>query len=307
MKYIAYLVGGLCAAASGAYLALYLYRWEWQRATICGLILVTVEGILVCAVLLGRMGRIERRIAEGDARVEEITRHLEHTRKESATSPFRWLATGPHKDGPGSGTNRTFVFVPMLLATGVVLTGVAWVIRRLAATTRPGAERRLAGRLAPLAAPLAGVYGPLPQLEDRPAVPEGRPLHVLLAVVGSGALVVLLILGVHVLEEATETRAEKRPDAAATTIVFQVEVHGPSGPVARDLAARALWGVCSRSTRQLSANSPLSRLSDGIYAGLVRPALGAHDTIRLRGCLSDAAVNRASAVVLGDGHAERPR
>lgn len=306
MKYIAYLFGGLCASASGAYLILYLYRWEWQRAIICGLILVTVEGFLICAILLGRMGRLERRIADGDARVEEITRRLEHARDESAASPFRWLGTDPYGDGP-AGTNRTFVFVPMLLVTGVVLTGVAWLIRRIAATTRPGAERRLAGRLAPLAAPPAGIYGPLPQLEDRPAVPEGDPRRVLLAVVGTGALVTLLILGVHVLEEATETRAERPPNAAATTIVFRVEVHGPTGPVARDLAARALWGVCSRSTRQLSAHSPLSRLSDGVYAGLVRPALGSHDTLRLRGCLSDAAVNRASAVVLGDGQAERPR
>ncbi|MFI2457951.1 hypothetical protein [Streptomyces sp. NPDC019539] len=37
---------------------------------------------------------------------------------------------------------------------------------------------------------------------------------------------------------------------------------------------------------------------DGVYVGVIRPALTPHDVIRLRGCIEDANTNRVSAVVL---------
>jgi hypothetical protein len=71
-----------------------------------------------------------------------------------------------------NGTERTFVFVPVLMVAGAALSGLALVIQKVAgATARPGAERRLAGRLAALTAPPGA--GPTP-LEDRPAVASRR-------------------------------------------------------------------------------------------------------------------------------------
>ncbi|WP_435130912.1 hypothetical protein [Actinacidiphila sp. bgisy144] len=308
MKYVSYLFGGLSTLAAAVYLVVYLYRWEWQRAVLCGVLLLAVEGFLVLAILLGRMGRLERRLNDSDARAEEIRRRLEHAREQSATHPFRWLGDG-RGDGadPGEGASRTFVFVPILMVTGAALSGVAWVIQRIAAATaRPGAERRLAGRLAPLAAPPGGVHGAVPQLEDRPAVPPARRLRVLLSVAGAVAAVALLVWGVYALADATETREEARPNAAATTVVFQVKVHGRADAPARELAARDLWEGCRRSTSAPSPDASLGVLSDGVYAGVIRPALSPHDVLRLRGCLTDASANRVSAKVLGDGQAAPP-
>ncbi|WP_329180034.1 MULTISPECIES: hypothetical protein [unclassified Streptomyces] len=301
MKYISYLFGGLCLVAAAVYLVIYLYRWEWQRAIVCGVLLLAVEGFLVLVVMLGRMGRIEQRLTEADTRVEEIRRRLEHSREEQSVHAFRWLGGDP-RDGAG----RTFVFVPVLMVTGAALSGLAWVIQRIAAVTaRPGAERRLAGRLAPLAAPAGGVRGPLPQLEDRPAVPRARPLRAVAASFGAVAAVALLVFGVRALSDATETRAESRPNAAASIVVFQIEVHGTSDDTARQLAAQDLWESCRRSTAVDNPAASLGRLSGAVYAAVVRPALSSHDMMRLRGCLSDAMANRATATVLGDGNADR--
>ncbi|WP_329137199.1 hypothetical protein OG552_26915 [Streptomyces sp. NBC_01476] len=305
MKYISYLFGGLCTVAAAVYLVIYLYRWEWQRAVICGVLLLAVEGFLVLVIMLGRMSRLERRIMDADTRVEEIKRRLEHSREDQSVNAFRWLGSDPRRDGL-DGTTRTFVFVPMLMVTGAALSGLAWVIQRVAAVTaRPGAERRLAGRLAPLAAPSGGVHGPLPQLEDRPAVPRARPWRTLAAVAGSVAAVALIIFGVYALSDATETREEARPDAAASTVVFQIQVHGGNTDSARELAAEDLWQSCRRSTAAANPTASLSRLSTGVYAGVIRPALSSHDMLRLRGCISDAMANRATATVLGDGQAAR--
>lgn len=307
MKYVSYLFGGLSTIAAAVYLVIYLYRWEWQRAVICGVLLLAVEGFLVCVLLLGRMGRLERRIADADTRVEEVRRRLEHSREQSAGHPFRWLGGDGGGSGGIDGAGRTYVFVPILMVTGAALSGIAWVIQRIAAVTvRPGAERRLAGRLAPLAAPAGGIRSGSYQAADRPAVPPARPLRALLAGVGSVAAVALLVFGVSALADATETREEARPSAAATTVVFEVEVHGTSSDTSRELAARDLWEQCRRATSTENPGAGLSRLTPGVYAGVIRPALSNHDVMRLRGCLSDAVANRATAKVLGDGQAARP-
>jgi hypothetical protein len=302
MKYVSHLFGGLSTLAAAVYLVIYLYRWEWQRAVICGVLLLAVEGFLVCVILLGRMGRLERRLSDADARMEEVRRRLEHARETSSNG----TAFGDTRDGV-DGSHRTFVFVPILMVTGAALSGVAWVIQRIAAVTaRPGAERRLAGRLAPLAAPAGGVHGVITQLEERPAVPAARPLRPLLTVLGAVAAVVLLVFLVYALSEATETREEARPNAAASTVVFRIQVHGTENVQARELAARDLWEGCRRSTASLNADASLGRLADGVYAGTIRPALSPHDMMRLRGCISDASVNRATATILGAGEAGAP-
>jgi hypothetical protein len=299
VRYVSHVLGALSTLAAAVYLVVYLYRWEWQRAVICGVLLLAVESFSVCVILLGRMGRLERRLTDADARVEEVRRRLEHTRDVSAASPFRWLGADHH-----AGAGRTYVFVPILMVTGAALSGIAWLVQRIAtATAGPGAEHRLAGRLAPLAAPPGGARGVVAQLEDRPAVPPARPLRALLTAVGAAVAVVGLVCGVCALADATETRDEARPNAAASTVVFSVQVYGTSSGTAREMAARDLWESCRRSTSSVNPGASLGRLSDNIYAGVIRPALSDHDVMRLRGCLSDAVANRATAKVLGDGQA----
>lgn len=299
MKYVSYLLGGLTAAAAATYSVVYLTRWEWQRALICGVLLLVVEGLLVCALLLSRIGRLERRIADTGERTEEVWRRLRESGPEQGAR-FRWLE--PREP---DGAHRTYVFVPVLMAAGVLLSGVAWVVQRIsAATARPGAERRLAGRLTALTAPHGELLGRAPELEARPAVPRPRAARTLLLAVVVAACGLLLALLVDTLSDATQTRPGKAAGSAATTLVYRVEVHGSDNANARALAARELWERCRRSTAALNVRAPLTRLDTDVWAGVIRPALSEHDVMRLSGCLADATAHRTRARVLGESQVE---
>ncbi|WP_415947171.1 hypothetical protein [Streptomyces sp. KLOTTS4A1] len=301
MKYISYLAGGVAAAAAAAYLFVYLYRWEWQRALTSGLLLLIVEVFLVAVVLLSRIGRLERRFDEAETRAEEVQRRLQQSR-EAAPERFRWLSTR-HLDRRDDG-NDTFVFVPVLMAAGAVLSVAAYVIQRVASVTgRPRAERVLAGRLANLAAPPGGIRGNAPGIEDRPAVPPSRPGRVLFrTAVGAVATALIAVLA-FVLADAVQTHPVARPDSVASTVVFRVTVRNTDSVPVHDGAARDLWETCLRATGAPREHAPLSGLDARVYAGVIRPALAEHDLLRLRGCLVDTTANRAQAVILGEGQA----
>ncbi|MFF5186261.1 hypothetical protein ACFY30_21220 [Streptomyces sp. NPDC000345] len=151
MRRVAFVLAGLAAAGAATYLVVYLYWWQWQRALICGVLLLVVEVMLFGVVLLGRLTRIEQRLRdtdrrqrEQDARHEDVHARLRQTPAELEEARFRWLADP---------ADRTYVFVPVLMVTGVLLSGLAWVVQRIASATARPAEHRLAGRLAVLTAP----------------------------------------------------------------------------------------------------------------------------------------------------------
>ena len=48
--------------ASGWYVFVYLYRWEWNRALISGVIFVAAELALIGTLVLERLSRLERRL-----------------------------------------------------------------------------------------------------------------------------------------------------------------------------------------------------------------------------------------------------
>jgi hypothetical protein len=305
--FLGYALGALTAGAAAVYVVVYLYRWEWQRALLSGVLLLVIEVFLATAAVLGRVARLERRLTESDARAEEMLRRLAASRARSpAPSPdaaaprFRWLGG---TDSRGGGP--TFVFVPVLVAAGAALSVVAVVIQRIAAATvRPGAERRLAGRLASLGAPPGGILGNGPRLADQPPVPPARPLRLLALGVAVLAAAALVAAAVDAISDATQTRPEAAPDSAASTVVFRVEVRNATpGPGALAHAADELWSNCRRSTSKLPEGHALTRLEGPVYAGVVRPALSGHDMKRLRGCLGDATADRVLATVLGEGQA----
>ncbi len=295
LGFLGYALGGISAASAAAYVVVYLYRWEWQRALVSGVLLLVIEIFLATALVLGRMARLHRRLAETDARAEEVLRRLERTR---AASPdrFRWLDR----------ERDTFVFVPVLVAAGAALSVVAAIVQRIAgATVRAGRERRLAGRLASLAAPPGGIGGGrTPGLENEPAVPPRRTRRGVALALATPLLAVLIAGAVDVLSDATQTRPQAPPDSAATTVVFRIEVREvPDDATAVGSAALDLWESCRRATSALRGDAALTALGDGVFAGVLRPALPEHDLKRLHGCLSDATANRALATVLGQGQA----
>jgi uncharacterized coiled-coil protein SlyX len=155
---IAAVLGVTVLVATGLYFFVYLWRWEWNRALIAGVLFVATETAMATASVLGRLRRIDDRLAAVDPRVLGRLR-------ESAPPPhdhFEWLS-------PKSG--RMGVFVPVLIGMGVVASGLAWLVERLArATAGPVLERGLAGRLAPLAWPADGL---LPPVDDPAALLAG--------------------------------------------------------------------------------------------------------------------------------------
>lgn len=301
LRIVGYAFGGLSAVYAGYYMVLYLTRWEWQRAIMSGVLLLVVEIFLATVVLLTRFSRLEERMEQSDARVEEVRQRLQQTRAPHPNR-FRWMDSAQMQELDG--TQHTFVFVPVLMAAGAALSGIAMVIQKLAgATARPGAERRLAGRLAALTAPPLGPRVGRAPLESRPPVPPARARRKLLGVAAAtGGLILVPVLWTA-LADATQTRAQETPDSASTTMVFRVETKGDGGDTAVQLAAQNLWETCRRSTAAQNDNASLSRLNEGIYTGVVRPALPEHDVMRLRGCIEDASTNRTAAVVLGEGQA----
>jgi hypothetical protein len=175
----AILLGAL--AATGIYLFVYLVRWEWHRALVAGVLFVAAELALASAAILDRLRSIQTAVEAGAAATPEAhpdaatLAHLRDAAPEPRTS-FDWLSR------PGS---EMSVFVPILLGAGVVLSGVAWVVERVArATATPGLERGLALRLAPLGMPvgtLAGVPAPVASPRRLSAA-----VHVLVAVAAGG-------------------------------------------------------------------------------------------------------------------------
>lgn len=306
MRRIAYVFAWLAAAGAGTYVVIYLYRWQWQRAILCGVLLLVVEVMLLGIMLLGRLSRIEEQVRETQDQMRESGRkqqdalaRLRETPAPRSAGQFRWL------DEPAE---RTYVFVPVLMVTGVVLSGLAWVVQRVASATAKPAEQRLAGRLAVLAAsdPAAGT-----DLEDLPPAGGRHSAGRMARATAVGAVGVALLGALVVgLANLTETREQKANDSEATSVLVQVDLRGSGSSITderRALAAHQVWEQCRDSTSVPLSRATLGDLGDGVFAGTVRPALTEHDQMRLRGCLEDAALDRAHLTVVGIGDADADR
>jgi hypothetical protein len=169
---IGLLVTLVTMGGAGWYVFVYLYRWEWNRALISGVIFLAAELGLIGMLVIGRLVRIERRLDEGalspagGSSQPRVVRRMETVGRvdpdpavlarlrESAPpprEPFAWLTKRPQE---------VSVFVPVLLGAGAVLSGLAWVVERLARRlTGPAVERNLARRLHAIALPPGGFVG----------------------------------------------------------------------------------------------------------------------------------------------------
>ncbi len=143
------LLGGVTLAASGAYTFVYLYRWEWNRALMSAAIFIAAEVAVMGSLLAQRLKVVTERLDAAEKRPEARVVRLERIRT-AAPPPrktFAWLAKPEQMN----------VFVPVLMGAGVLLSGIAWLVERLArATVTPVAERGLAAQLDGLALPAHG-------------------------------------------------------------------------------------------------------------------------------------------------------
>lgn len=143
-KAVVALIAAITLGASGAYLFVYLYRWEWNRALISGVIFLAAEIAVIGWVLNSKLTDLGHRV--DDVRARRINRHLDEARNTPSTA-FEWLRAD----------DRLGVFVPILMGAGLVLSGIAWVVEKLGKATAGRAnDRRLAANLSRLAPPAGG-------------------------------------------------------------------------------------------------------------------------------------------------------
>jgi hypothetical protein len=104
------------------------------------------EMVLVAVVLAGRIRAVERKVtaATDQTQQERVLRRLREV-PPAGRDHFGWLRP------TGTGTS---VFVPVLMGAGLVLSGLAWLVERVARATAGSAmERGLATRLVSFSVP----------------------------------------------------------------------------------------------------------------------------------------------------------
>lgn len=146
MKTIAWLTGVGTVLAAGAYMIVSLNRWEWNRALFFGLIVLIAEVGLSTGLVLRRMSRLERRNLEVlDPMLREILRANRPERQDR----FAWLKES---------ASHMSVFITFLVGGGLVLSGVAWLVDRLASSTAGAVgDQRLVRRLGRISYPRGGL------------------------------------------------------------------------------------------------------------------------------------------------------
>ena len=144
MKTIAWLAGVGTMLAGLAYMVVSLNRWEWNRALFFGLIVVIAEVGLATGLILRKLSRLEP-AEDADPVVGAIIRD---TRLPSRDR-FAWLKESPRQMN---------VFITFIVGGGIILSGVAWVVDRVASkTATPEGEQRLIRDLVAISYPRGGL------------------------------------------------------------------------------------------------------------------------------------------------------
>jgi hypothetical protein len=151
MRKISWFVGGVTLLASGAYVFIYLYRWEWHRALFVAVVFVAIEVALATGLVLRQLATsstpLQEQVGPRAGPDPAVLARLRSTPPRS--DHFAWLARD---------LSRTNVFVTALLGGGVLLSAGAWAVDRLAhRTAGPALDRDLALRLRALAFPADGL------------------------------------------------------------------------------------------------------------------------------------------------------
>ena len=147
MKMIGWLAGIGTLVAAAAYMVVSLNRWEWNRALFFGLVVLIAEVGLATGLILRRLTRLEH---DQRATIDPALREILRVRPgRPARDRFAWLKES---------TSQTNVFITFLVGGGILLSGIAWVVDRVASTTTtPVGEERLARKLGNISYPRGGL------------------------------------------------------------------------------------------------------------------------------------------------------
>jgi hypothetical protein len=145
VRIVAWLAGLGTLLAGAFYLVISLNRWEWNRALFFGLIVLIAEVGLATGLVLRRLARLEHTLrGPADPAVVQILNETRPTRDR-----FAWMRES---------TGQLNVFITFVVAGGVLLSGIAWIVDRIASkTSSPAGEERLARQLHPISYPSGGL------------------------------------------------------------------------------------------------------------------------------------------------------
>jgi hypothetical protein len=145
VKIIAWLAGIGTLLAGALYMVVSLNRWEWNRALFFGLIVLIAEVGLATGLVLRRLARLEHVSSRVDPAVANIIREA----RPPSPDRFAWLRESNH---------NLNVFITFLVGGGVLLSGIAWVVDRVASkSSSPAGEERLGRQLNPISYPSGGL------------------------------------------------------------------------------------------------------------------------------------------------------
>ncbi len=284
---LAYAFGLIALGSSGTYVFVYLFRWEWNRAFMAGIIFIAAEIGIAAVVLLERIKAIEKAIEHQDP-----ASTAEHIRETAPPSPdrFQWLKR-----------SDVGVFIPFLLGAGVLASGIAWAVERVAgATIRPAGERKLALRLAPIALPAGGFVGEGPGTIATDLTPVPRPNFGRSTIRKQVVALVLAILlgtvGLDVLADATQTRPDRLVPGTTTAVIVELSLHKSGLSAAEGMDS--LWGTCRNTVPNKLTDAGIVALGGLRFELTFTPALGKNGYRRLHGCFEDAVLDNLQARVL---------
>ncbi|MGZ8735770.1 MAG: hypothetical protein ACXWXO_00660 [Nocardioides sp.] len=269
-------------AVAGGYTVTYLFQWQWVRAQIAGIAFVAALVVASTLVILSRIRRLDRRIDVLTTLAVERVRPPPEQLDPEPRPDFRWLSPPTSSRALLGGPLLALaalsrlpdqaVFIPVFLATGLVVAALASAVERLSAL-RHGEPMLVVPRAAPATPDVAA---PRP----RPALPFG-----LVPVIGT--LVVGGVVGG--LWWTTHYRSEQvGPGITSMT----VEVRRSGTVVYGDATAEAIGRYCSATTG-IGVRFVDVRPGPGKSSVLrVSPLLDEDAENRYTGCLQDAVVDR---------------
>jgi hypothetical protein len=278
VRFLPRLLNIVVLVVSGAYLLVYLYRWEWNRAVISGIFFISAEIALATSLVLTEL---RRRPIGGDP---TVARAITEANAHRVRRPFDWLTRN----------DRLGVFIPVLLGAGVLLSALAYVVERIAGSfVGPTVDQRTA-RLMELDLPL-GSRGTAPSVPAPHPVPRMARAVAWLAAIAATTL--LVGAGIDVLADATQSRLEEQEATTGTTRVTLEIAQKNLGLADADLA-EALWIVCRSVAPPGAGLERVHSRDDGRVELVLHPAMGELRRRRVFGCLQDAVIDRVRVAVV---------
>ena len=144
MKAIAWFAGTATLLAGLIYMIVSLNRWEWNRALFFGLLVLMAEIGIATGLVLRKLGRLN-----GNQPYDPVIHGIIRDSRPATPNRFRWLQDS---------TRQLNVFITFLVGGGILISGIAWVVDRVASkTSTPAGEVRSTRQLESISYPRGGL------------------------------------------------------------------------------------------------------------------------------------------------------